>query len=348
MRWMIYGANGYTGELLARAARGRGLRPILAGRSEARIAPLAEQEGLPYRCFALDDVETVAEQLADVDLVIHCAGPFSKTSAAMLEACLEAHTHYLDITGEVAVFEHAHGQNERARSAGIIVCPGVGFDVIPTDCVAAKLKELLPDATDLSLGFSTRSGLSPGTAKTTIEGLALGGRARIDEQLREVPLGWKVRRIDFGQGPEWAMTIPWGDVSTAWHTTAIANIQVYLPAPRWFIWAAKAGNLARPLLGKHAVQHFLMSMVDRRVKGPGESVRASLPTYVWGEACTRKQTVTVRIKTANVYSLTVDGALAVRDYIEAHRPAPGTYTPALLCGTDLVETLPGSGRFEIS
>lgn len=348
MRWMIYGANGYTGELLARAARGREQTPILAGRQEARIAPLAEQEGLEYRCFALDDVDTVAEQLQDVDLVLHCAGPFSKTSAPMLEACLKAGSHYLDITGEVSVFEHIHAQRQRIINAGIIACPGVGFDVIPTDCLAARLKAEHPNATELSLGFSTRSGLSPGTARTTVEGLALGGRARIDDQVREVPLAWKVRRIDFGQGPEWAMSIPWGDVSTAWHTTGIANIQVFLPTPRWFIWAAKAGNLARPLLGTAIIQNYLMSLVDKRIKGPGESARAKLPSHVWGEARNRQKTVTGRLHTANVYSLTVDGALAVREWIEQQTPAPGTYTPASLCGSQLVETLPGSGRIQIS
>lgn len=349
MRWMIYGANGYTGELIARAARGQGLMPILAGRREARVAPLAEQQGLEYRVFGLDDIDQVADELADVDLVLHCAGPFSATSAPMLEACLRARTHYLDITGEVGVFEHTFAQAARARQAGIVVCPGVGMDVVPTDCVAAKLKAELPDANQLSLGFSTRSGLSPGTAKTTIEGLAQGGRARVRGELREVPLGWKVRRLDFGDGRQWAMTIPWGDVSTAWHTTGIGNIQVFIPAPRWLIWAAKAGNLTRPLLGLPAIQNYLQSLAHRRTQGPDEATRARHPTYIWGEARNGAgQQKVVRIRTANGYALTIDSALAVRRYIEEQAPAPGCYTPARLCGLDLVEKLPGSGLFEVS
>lgn len=349
MRWMIYGANGYTGELIARAARGRGLTPILAARREAAVAPLAEQEGLEYRVFGLDDVDNVANELADVDLVIHCAGPFSRTSAPMLDACLRARTHYLDITGEVTVFEHTFAQAERAREAGIVICPGVGMDVIPTDCVAARLKEELPNANELSLGFATRSGLSPGTAKTTVEAMAQGGRARIKGHIEEVPLGWKVRRLDFGNGPSWTMTIPWGDVSTAWYTTGIPNIQVYVPAPRWFIWAAKAGNLTRPLMALPTVQQWLKGLVDKRIKGPDEGTREKNPTWIWGEARNGagEQRV-VRIRTANGYSLTVDGALAIRAFIEENSPAPGCYTPAMLCGAGLVETLPGSGRFEIT
>lgn len=349
MRWMIYGANGYTGELIARTARGQGLKPILAGRREAKVAPLAEQEGLEYRVFALDDPDTLADELADVDLVLHCAGPFSRTSRAMLEGCIKAGTHYLDITGEVAVFEHVFAQAARIEQAGIIACPGVGFDVIPTDCVAARLKEALPDARELSLGFSTRSGLSPGTAKTLVEALADGGRARIKGQLTEVPLGWKVRRIDFGAGPQWAMTIPWGDVTTAWQSTGIDNIQVFVPAPRWLIWAAKAGNVTRPLMSLPAIQGYLKSLVDRRVKGPDEQTRARLTTHVWGEARNGagEQRV-IRLRTANGYALTVDGALAVRRFIEDQAPAPGCYTPSKLCGAQLVEELPGSSRFEVS
>jgi short subunit dehydrogenase-like uncharacterized protein len=124
MRWMIYGANGYTGELIARTARGQGLKPILAGRREAKVAPLAEQEGLECRVFALDDPDTLADELADVDLVLHCAGPFSRTSRAMLEGCIKAGTHYLDITGEVAVFEH--GSPRRRASSRPASSPARG------------------------------------------------------------------------------------------------------------------------------------------------------------------------------------------------------------------------------
>ncbi|MCH2899060.1 hypothetical protein K3W01_15090, partial [Listeria monocytogenes] len=75
------------------------------------------------------------------------------TSTPMIAACRAAGTHYVDITGEIAVFEQAPAGDAEAREAGIVVCPGVGFDVIPTDCLAACLKEALPDAQRLALGF---------------------------------------------------------------------------------------------------------------------------------------------------------------------------------------------------
>ena len=216
MKWMIYGANGYTGELIARAAVSRGLKPVLAGRSRDKVQALARELGLEARVFSLEDEVRLLAQIKGHDLVLHCAGPFSATAAPMMEACLRANAHYLDITGEIAVFEHAQSLNDRARAAGVVICPGVGFDVVPTDCVAAALKNAMPDATHLALGFDSRSSISPGTAKTSIEGMTQGGKVRRDGKIISVPLAYRVRRIDFGAGEKLAMTIPWGDVSTAW------------------------------------------------------------------------------------------------------------------------------------
>ena len=183
-QWMIYGANGYTGELIAREARRRGLRPVLAGRSEAKLAPLGEELDLSVRSFSLAQRGETQAALEDMTLVLHCAGPFSATADPMIDACLASGAHYLDITGELAVFEAAKSRHQAALDAGIVIIPGVGFDVIPTDCLAARLKQALPDATHLALGFDSKSRLSPGTAKSLIEGLANGGSARIDGALQ--------------------------------------------------------------------------------------------------------------------------------------------------------------------
>lgn len=213
--WMIYGANGYTGRLVAEQAQREGLTPLLGGRNPAALHALGSQLGLECRVFDLGDPQACREALDQVKVVAHCAGPFSATSTPMIAACRAAGTHYVDITGEIAVFEQAHAGDAEAREAGIVVCPGVGFDVIPTDCLAACLKEALPDAQRLALGFDTGSGLSTGTAKTSVEGLKFGGKIRENGRLRDVPLGYKRRDIDFGRGLRHAVTIPWGDVATA-------------------------------------------------------------------------------------------------------------------------------------
>lgn len=349
MQWMIYGANGYTGELIVREAARRGLKPVLAGRRRDSVEALAATLGLEARVFDLDDVAALTGQIEGHALVLNCAGPFSATAAPMMEACLRARAHYLDITGEIAVFELAQSLNARAQDAGVVLCPGVGFDVIPTDCVAAALKQALPDATHLALGFDSRSGFSPGTAKTSVEGLAQGGKVRRDGRIVTVPLAWEVRSIDFGDGEKQAMTIPWGDVSTAYHTTGIPNIQVFIPGSPRMIASARRANYVRPILGLAWVQKLIKARIGKTVRGPSEEKRAQMPTFVWGEAINaRGQKKTARIRTDNGYSLTVTGSLAVVEHLMTTRPAGGAYTPARLVGADLVGRLPGSGPLQIS
>lgn len=348
MRWMIYGANGYTGELIAREAARRGLKPVLAGRRRESVEALARTLGLEASAFSLHDGAALADQIRGHSLVLNCAGPFSATAAPMMEACLRAGAHYLDITGEIAVFEHAQSLDARAQDAGVVLCPGVGFDVIPTDCVAATLKAALPDATHLALGFDSRSGFSPGTAKTSVEGLAQGGKVRRDGKIVTVPLAYEVRRIDFGDGEKDAMTIPWGDVSTAWHTTGIPNIEVFIPGSPRMIANARRANYVRPLLGLPWVQKLIKARIASTVKGPSEEKRAQMPTFVWGQVTNaRGEKKTARIRTANGYSLTITGSLAVVEHLIAARPAGGAYTPARLIGADLVTHLPGSGPLEV-
>jgi short subunit dehydrogenase-like uncharacterized protein len=347
-QWMIYGANGYTGRLIAQAAASRGMQPVLAGRSDAAVSGLAKELGLEHRVFSLDHAEASVSGIAGMGIVLHCAGPFSATARPMMEACIKAGSHYLDITGEIAVFELAHELGPAAASGGVLLCPGTGFDVVPTDCLAAKLASALPDATKLALGFDSRSGFSPGTAKTSVEGLAGGGKVRRHGELQTVPLAWRTRRIDFGDGEKLAMTIPWGDVSTAYRTTGIPDIDVYIPASPNLVKRLKRMNAIRPLLGLGLVQKFMKAQVDKRVHGPSETQRAELTTAVWGEVVNAAgKTVTGRIRTANGYDVTVSASLEIVAALLAGKTASGHVTPARLMGTDFVTQLPGSGAFEL-
>jgi short subunit dehydrogenase-like uncharacterized protein len=300
------------------------------------------------RVFALDGVAPPARSLEGVELVLHCAGPFSATAAPMMAACLAARAHYLDITGEIAVFERARSLDAAARAAATVLCPGVGFDVVPTDCVAACLKEALPDATHLALGFDGQSSMSRGTARTMVEGLAQGGCVRDGGVLRRVPLGYRDRRIDFGAGQKLAATIPWGDVSTAFYTTGIPNIEVYVPVSPRALAGLRRLRHVRWLLGFAPVQRLLKSRVGRQPPGPDEAQRAATPTCVWGEARNAAgKVVTARLATANGYTVTVHAALGVVERLLAGGAPAGALTPARLMGSRYVETLPGSGRVAI-
>lgn len=345
-KWLIYGAYGYTGELIAREAKKRGMNPVLGGRDPDKLNPLGEELQLETRVFPVGD--TTATNLSDIALVLHCAGPFQKTSALMIEACLQAGADYFDITGEISVFEHSFEQHAAAQDAGITICSGVGFDVIPTDCTALKLKELLPDAVSLSLGFDSDSGVSPGTYKTMIEGMGSGSAKRKDGNIVRIPLGKERRMIDYGRGTRSSLGIPWGDVSTAFHTTGIPNISVWIPMKKSQIVGARLLGPASSLLALSFIQKRLKKWVEQRITGPDEKLRAGAPAFIWGQAKNADGVIkTVRIQTANVYDLTVFGALeSVSRLLDGDFEA-GTHTPATLFGTELLEVLPGSGKFEV-
>jgi len=347
-RFLIYGANGYTGGLIAREAVRRGLGPTFAGRNEEAVRRLAGELGCESRVAGLDDRAALRQALRGVDAVLHCAGPFSATAAPMIEACLAEGVHYLDVTGEYEVFEAARALDGDAVRAGIVICPGVGFDVVPTDCIAAALKQALPDATYLALGFDSQSGVSHGTARSTIEGLAGGGRIRSAGRLVPVAHAFRVRDIDYGDGPKSSATIPWGDVSTAYFTTGIPNIECYVPMSPRRIAAVRRLNRILPVLRIGAVQSFLKSRVSRSGAGPGPAERERTGTLVWGEAqAPSGELRTLRIAMGNIYDVTVHAALDVLARV-LQQPQPGYRTPSQVVGSRFVEELPGAGRLSLT
>jgi short subunit dehydrogenase-like uncharacterized protein len=334
-QWMIYGANGYTGELIAREAVRRGHRPILGGRNAEKIDALARELSCEARVFDLDDVD-----LAGVALVLHCAGPFVLTSAPMVDACLRAGAHYLDITGEIPVFEAILRRDAEAKARGITLLPGVGFDVVPSDCLASMLAERLAGATELTLAFYTKgSALSRGTTRTMIESIGDGGAIRRDGRIVRVPFAYDVRTIPFSCGERTAMTIPWGDVSTAFHTTGIPNIRVYVAASRKTIARARRLRWLLPLLSPKPIRRLVQKLAAPR-GGPDERMRAAGRVYLWGEVSNGTESRSMTMTTPEGYAFTIHSAvIAVERVLET--PRPGAFTPAKLLGAELVSSVPG-------
>jgi short subunit dehydrogenase-like uncharacterized protein len=345
--YLIYGANGYTGRLIAREAVVRGHRPVLAGRSEDAVQPLAKELGLACRIFPLDDPAALRAGVQGVDAVLHCAGPFAHTARPMADACLEAHVHYLDITGEIAVFEMLASREPEALAAGILFLPGVGFDVVPTDCLAAHLKRKLPTADRLALGIQNLGRMSRGTATTIVEGLPRGGAARQGGRLISVPPAWKVRTLDLGRGPIEAMTIPWGDVSTAYHSTGIPNIEVYLAASRRLLFWTRVSRYFSWLLRWERVQRFLKARARKGPAGPSEEERARGETLVWGEVTDPAgRRAAARLRGPEGYTFTARSAVAAMEKVLTGRAHPGFQTPSLAFGPDFVLQLPDVVRTE--
>jgi short subunit dehydrogenase-like uncharacterized protein len=334
--FLIYGANGYTGELIAREAVRRGHKPILAGRNAEKLAPLAKELGLEARAFPLDK-----PQLNGIDAVLHCAGPFVHTSAPMVCACIDAGAHYLDITGEFLVFESVLSMTDHAARAGVTLIPGVGFDVVPTDCLAAMLAARLPGATELELAFySPGAELSRGTLKTMIENMRVGGAIRYEGKIVAVSPAFDAKEIPFSIAPRMAMTIPWGDVSTAFHTTGIPNIRVYTAASPKSIARMRRFGPFFPLLGIKPIKRLLQTFANRRT-GPDEARRAAGRTYLWGRVSDGKREVTMTMTTPEGYAFTVISALTAVEQLLASPKRPGAFTPAKFFGAEFVTTIPG-------
>lgn len=334
---MIYGANGYTGELIAREAAARGLRPLLAGRNAAAIEPLARELDLEWRVFGLDRPD-----LSGVTAVLHCAGPFVHTSGPMVDACLTAGAHYLDITGEITVFESIWPRDAIARERGVALIPGVGFDVVPTDCLASMLHERMPDATELWLAFWMKGGgISRGTLRTMLEGTYRGGAIRRGGRIVPVPHLWDVREVPFASGSRTAATIPWGDVSSAFRSTSISGIRVYSAQSPRAIRRMKALRPLLPILGVPVIKR-LAQRVAARTPGPSPRQRASGRVELWGRvANVRGEEVSMRMTVAEGYTFTVRSALAAVERLMGS-PVSGALTPSLAFGSGFAVTIEGT------
>ena len=339
-KWMIYGAYGYTGELVVAEALRRGMKPVLAGRDREKLESLGTKTGLETRAFDLHD-DFVAS-LADVAVVLHCAGPFSKTSRPMVDACLASNTSYLDITGEISVFEAIMHRDAEAKQRGLALIPGVGFDVVPTDSLAARLGERMPDATHLDLAFSTRGGgISRGTLKTMIEGLGQGGAIRKDGRITPVPVAWDVREIPYESGPRMSMTIPWGDVSTAFHTTGIPNIRVYTATPPRTIRRLRRFRALLGLTNLSPVRWLLLKFADRQ-KGPDQAQREKAYVELWGEVWNDSGTKeSMAMRSPEGYSFTAASAVLAVERVLSGTVTPGTSTPARAFGSGFMDEAAG-------
>ncbi len=281
--FLLYGATGYTGSLTARAAVQRGLKPILAGRNPAKVKALADELGLAWRAFPLDDGAALNLALREVPVVLHCAGPYSRTYKPMVDACLRTGTHYLDITGELMEHEALAGRDAEAQAAGVMLLPSVGFDVVPTDCLAAHLKRRLPSATRLTLAFQSFGGASRGTMISTLDAADRPGMIRRAGALEPVPAAWKTRMVDFGHGPVSCTTLPWGDLATAYRSTGIPNIETYIALPATQRRVMKSARYLGWLLGSKPGKAALMRMAQALPAGPIRCRTRGGLQPVWGE-----------------------------------------------------------------
>lgn len=330
---LVYGSYGYTGALIARTAVDQGLSPVLAGRRAEPLERQAIDLDCDHRVFSLEHPGVARQQIAGVDVVLNCAGPFAGTAAPLIAACLGTGTDYLDIAGEIDVLEAIAGRDRDAEQADVALLPGVGFDVVPTDCLAASLETQLPSATHLTLALDDPGTFSPGTLQSIVGDLPRSGAVRANGEIKSVPAAWRTRRFDFGEGPKQAVTVPWGDVATAYYATGIPNIEVYATVPEFAVALMRGMRPLSSLLALGPVQTVLQRAIDLTVSGPAPDERARSVARIWGEVIDEEgDRAAARLRTPDPYELTARTATEAARRALAGEVAPGFQTPASAFG----------------
>jgi len=349
--FLIYGSYGYTGQLVVELAIKEGMRPILAGRDEKKLRAQAERYNLEYRAFSLDETDKLDSALLEVDAVLHCAGPFVLTFRQMAEACIRTKRHYVDISGEIEGFEALAKLSDEAKQAGIMLLPGGGFDVVPSDCLAAHLKQRLPTATHFRLFIrGIGGGVSRGTALSGIENMHRQGRIRKDGKITQVPPAWQVLEQDFGRGPRKTVSIGWGDVSTAYYSTGVPNIETHFAVRTSAINILRLTRIIGPLLYTRLVRNILQWII-RTVNphGPSRQRNETGFTIMVGEMrdVNADQVVRTKLRVPEGYWLTMLTTIDVMKRILSDNYKTGFQTPSLAYDPDFILGFDGVEREDL-
>jgi short subunit dehydrogenase-like uncharacterized protein len=336
---MIYGANGYSAKLIIKEALSYGIRPVLAGRNFSEVKKISEIFNLPYKIFGLDDDSTVDENISDIHTILNCAGPFKHTAKELIEGCLRNKVNYIDITGEMPVFHLAYSKDSEAKSAGITILPGAGFDIIPTDCLAKRLAELLPDAYDLKLGFLNDGGkISRGTLLTSLDFIGGSGKIRRNVKVIDSPIGEYKVEVDLPNFKMYGFSIPWGDVLTSYFSTKIENSEVYLGTKYKILANTIVLKLSAKIMGLRFVKTIAQRYIASRITGPTTDERNRAKTFLWGKVTNKKGECVEQVYSImEGYNLTAKGAILCAKEILNGKTKSGSFTPSNLFGHEFLD-----------
>ena len=347
-KWIIYGATGYAGKRMAREAIKRGLTPILAGRSKTQLKEMGQELGLETRCFTLDEPANIQASLADIALLVNAAGPFIFTASALCEACITSGTNYIDITGEMDVFSASLELDRAAKRAGVLIVSGAGFDVVPSDCLAASLANSLNSPSRLFLALIEGDKFSKGSVATFLHQITKGFFYLRNSRLIKIKPGTMCMEVDIGFQRQYLMPFPWGDLITAKASTGISNITTYSGCNRM---DAVFSRVLFPVLGlvykSKTILNWRLKRLNNTHINPTEEELNARKTYVWGrvenEAGDAKDGL---LETPDGYTFTdisiVEAAIL---FLEGKLDKlSGALTPSQAFGVGFAENLPGVKR----
>lgn len=344
---ILYGATGYTGRLIAERAKEVGVSPVLAGRNGGKLLKLAARHGFDARTAHIESPRSLDALLEDAAVLLNAAGPFKKTAGPLIEACLRRGTHYLDIAGEIAVLEACAARDAAAREAGIMILPGCGFDVVPSDCLAAYVVGALKDAQRLVLAIRGLGKLSRGTRRTIVESLSHGTPVR---RRGKIVALWRAprREMDFGDGALALRAVGWGDVVTAFHSTGVPNIECFVDGSKGFLCLNALNRRLGFLLRLPPLKLLLKSWVLFGRDGPTPEQRSKMRPVLLAQAeCADGRRKRARLDTPDSYTLTAMTAVEIARRALRGEASAGFQTPSRVYGADFILSFPGVTRRDL-
>jgi len=350
--WLIYGATGTTGRLVVASALAHGQRPILAGRDAAAVRALADHHGLEAAVVSLDDHAGLEAVLRRSSRVLHAAGPFVRTAASMLDACLATATPYLDMSGEVDSVAATLAHDDAARSRRIPLIAGAGFGVTAGDCIAAHVARRYPRATRLHIGIDARNAhRSTGAAVSTLDVLGGGGAWIESGNLVRGPLAHDRFRATLGPGSQTFIAAPLAEALAAFRTTGIANVVAGVAVPRL---VAPVMRWLAPVLQALARRPALRQLVGNRGRAgggakaaPSSQAQAPLRSRVWAHAADDQGGATAVLEMGEGYAFAAEAIVLAAQQL-AQRPLAGAFTPAAAFGPDFVLGIKGVERRDLA
>lgn len=339
--WLIYGATGYTGTLIAEEAVIRGHQPILAGRDEHRLRALAERLNLEWRAFSLEDEHALMQAADSVHLFLNAAGGFPDNCANIMNSCLSAATHYLDISNHISVLQAAQARHRSAIKKGIAIVPGVGFGTVASNCLIKQMCAHRPHPVSLEVVISPHiAQKSAGAAQSTLETIAQGGCVRRHGNLSPTRFGHGARRIHTARGIHNVIPIPSGDLEAAYMVSRATDITVYMPTRLSPFLARFVLPLAERLLSIKTIRQRIERWIAKQdFASKAQKNTAAQHSWVWVKASYASgDSVEASLTTGEGYDFTASASVLAIERVLANKSV-GAMSPGSALGVDFVQQI---------
>ncbi|HEX2691080.1 MAG TPA: saccharopine dehydrogenase NADP-binding domain-containing protein [Kofleriaceae bacterium] len=324
---MIYGAAGYTARLIVHELARRGTPSVIAGRDEAALRAAAIPGEI--RTFGLADPSEIAAGLEGVTVLVNATGRYSTTALPLVRGCLARGIHYLDLAGEVPEHALLLGLADEARAAGVMLLPGVGFGVVPTELAAVEAAQRLgARPARLEIAYETVGGASRGTLETVLRQIHQAGVQRRGGELVAVRPGARRARLAFGAGhTALAITNPWrADLVSAFVSVGSPDIETLASFPATARFLMAWPRFTSSWLGRRLVERTIAGAPA----GPSEAERAAGRTRVLVHAVDGARRVAVALHGPEAYDFTARTAAAIAARVLAGAAVPGFATPSMV------------------